>query len=867
MRVPMSSETTIFKRVKLTKEGITKTNDIEEERDNHIDTHKILSAEKDGVEAAIELYNNPAESVKSLKGVPKLFLGFPLLGSTDFPYPAVVNSKEFVSTPERDGIYLGTEDTDDIRKNKELITNANSLVFELISKLQSDRVVNTYDLLNLGNLPTKEWLDNEWLREQLLNPLINRILAIPMIKTEDENLISFEESLIPNVTDSNIEQIGALWKLFSRLIEFAKRLPSEDTTNQWSLVLSNWKSIGIIERPEIELTIDRLVKEIENSGTIGNLKAKLKDAENTIQTINDFYGLLTAMNKEEFFQSHNLLLNQNGKFAGKELFDDSGIDEHLKDIANLSGYDIREKLIDTRIDSGIRSKFSEKPQKELLDATIGKLTIFKDENFDANALMLEWLVDHDKREMLNGYPIKTLKSLKRLGGGDNDMKLLAPVKVWKGALQEFEDLFPGEYIISPKYTEKLTKSEIWLKLRDYGLILDDALYSEYRELNRKELSTLLQSNEELGEGDHKSASVMVSNIAFIDSPQDKSMIDTVRKSNEKALKFLKFLFTYVISTDKSWMSPIEVNCSCKSNHSIMPSIWIERLRNREWVPTRDRGEDKPSALSLADVISKDQEMLNKCTEELPTMLLNVLNVSVSELVMNVLAKDKHTRTELDRAIISLFSTFRSSPEKLSKVAELAVYDQELFMQEIEERLKIKEQVRKNQEIGVHIQNLLMEALKMGGFRVEPTGVGSDFEVENDYVSGDEERVLTIEKEGASKLFVEVKSTVSDYVNMTRKQAKDARDSPDSHILAVVRMDGPSIDKTTVRNSVSFVLDIGRKISNKVKEAEELQSSQEKAMSPGDIQIILNRDQMKFRINKQVWEVGLDFENFLLYLTR
>lgn len=417
MRVPMSSETTIFKRVKLTKEGITKTNDIEEERDNHIDTHKILSAEKDGVEAAIELYNNPAESVKSLKGVPKLFLGFPLLGSTDFPYPAVVNSKEFVSTPERDGIYLGTEDTDDIRKNKELITNANSLVFELISKLQSDRVVNTYDLLNLGNLPTKEWLDNEWLREQLLNPLINRILAIPMIKTEDENLISFEESLIPNVTDSNIEQIGALWKLFSRLIEFAKRLPSEDTTNQWSLVLSNWKSIGIIERPEIELTIDRLVKEIENSGTIGNLKAKLKDAENTIQTINDFYGLLTAMNKEEFFQSHNLLLNQNGKFAGKELFDDSGIDEHLKDIANLSGYDIREKLIDTRIDSGIRSKFSEKPQKELLDATIGKLTIFKDENFDANALMLEWLVDHDKREMLNGYPIKTLKSLKRLGGG------------------------------------------------------------------------------------------------------------------------------------------------------------------------------------------------------------------------------------------------------------------------------------------------------------------------------------------------------------------------------------------------------------------------------------------------------------------
>ena len=96
MRVPMSSETTIFKRVKLTKEGITKTNDIEEERDNHIDTHKILSAEKDGVEAAIELYNNPAESVKSLKGVPKLFLGFPLLGSTDFPYPAVVNSKEFV---------------------------------------------------------------------------------------------------------------------------------------------------------------------------------------------------------------------------------------------------------------------------------------------------------------------------------------------------------------------------------------------------------------------------------------------------------------------------------------------------------------------------------------------------------------------------------------------------------------------------------------------------------------------------------------------------------------------------------------------------------------------------------------------------
>jgi hypothetical protein len=206
-----------------------------------------------------------------------------------------------------------------------------------------------------------------------------------------------------------------------------------------------------------------------------------------------------------------------------------------------------------------------------------------------------------------------------------------------------------------------------------------------------------------------------------------------------------------------------------------------------------------------------------------------------------------------------------NPSELSKLAKLAEIDPLLFMQEIEERLSIRKQIRRNQDIGALVEALLKEALEKEGFKVDVTGVGSDFVLEHDYVKDDKEAIVEVKREDKTILLIEVKSTLQDFVRMTLTQAREARDKRDRYALCVVILKDAEITEQGVRDGARFVIDIGSRVQGKVQDAENLLMQQGKAATTGDIELEVEEGPVRLKIKKPIWETGKTFEEFVASL--
>ena len=834
--------------------------------------HELWIAKDDDVEIAIRGKKQGHETcqVETLQDIPKIFIAFPLFGTHDLPFPIVVNSRRFEPTDKRDGIFLGREDTEDIKRNKRLLEKANELFSKLISNLDHSKWENIHTLLNLGIPPEKDWLDKNWYIG-LLKKLIGEIINARVLKTKNGDFIFLKESFIPIVKGlEEKEKVERLWDVCCCVLAYKDKIPLKEFAYEWAKIFSGWESLGL-NLTEREVTIVKLAEEIEECKSLQVLKTKLDTEKDELATLNNFYKLLLDVEKRGLFDNKNILPNQNGNFKKKpELFRDVGIDETLKDISSKLGEDVRNLLLNSKIFVDVQNLLPTKNQDEVLNRIVTLIKQPRPEDsqyLQANIELFSWLLEHDKFEYFEGYPLLSTKEKIFIKlDKETKEKLLAPKDIWNEIARNYVDLFPQEYIISSSYFEKVSEKDKWNKLENEGLVLTDPLYEENEKVSQGDLDYLLLSNEKLEEEkEHEvTEEIKLSKIAFLET-KDKGIIDSVRNSKEKARKFLEFLFDFVIEEDTRWNTSMEVNCKCGSKHKIYPAFWIKVLKYREWVPLGRGKEEKLNSQYLASLLEKDKNLQQKCVQDKPSLLLSILNVSVGEVMMHIVAKDDKTKHELGRAMGSLYSTFMGNPNQLNKIAQLAASETELFVKEIEERIQTREQIRRNQSIGSLVETLLKSVLEKEGFKVKITGVGSDFVVEHDFVKDNIEQILKIEREEKTCFYLEVKSTYQEFVRMTLTQAKEARDKSDKYVLCAVRLDGLEINEENVKSSARFVTDIGQRIRDKVSKAENFKEEQDALAEMGDIEIEITEGPVRLKINKRVWENSYTIEQFLAFL--
>lgn len=823
--------------------------------------HTLALAAENKTAVAIPLIvSNGTISVKPIEpDVPRLFFDFPLFGTEDFSFPAIINSSDFIPKSERDGLYLGEKANDDITANKKIIEYACRLYSDLVDYACSSRWEKLHLLTLISIPPKKDWLDVAWL-QQTLQALQQSIAQKAIVRTDRAEYISPVDAFFP------IEfPLDEFWELALPL--FTDKLPARNHVQSWFEVLRSWASLfsKLVEDFNSALTFSKLCKAIAELQTIEALTSALHldNSKDTINWLNKLYDLIIRQSKKHLLENFALIPNQNGTLSKKtpSLFLDDGIDDTIKDISKAIGDNWRDRLVSLGI-SLDKSILAVKNQEEVLTATLTLLRQqTKSSNQDSSLLQpvidtLVWLAQHQRSDLLPDLPVATRNPDKDTATPfswlSSSTKLLVPAELWQTVPAEYAELFPSEYILAPAYHDRLTDAD-WQFLSQSGLIYPEPIFEEDTEL---EYQTIFVAETE--QKAHQLDAIRCSKVAFLDHPKDRGIIDRIRKSKAKSILFVKFILTCVIERDQKWLQPVTVNCECGSSHSAVPSHWFYYVKSRKWVPSANGGSEALSAQSLATLLETEKSIISKLKEDRPALFLNKLGIGIGEILRNIVTGgDDAKKLEWDK-VFGAILTSEVDPTKL--------------LAEFQERERNREKVLANQELGKKIEAIFAATfssaeLKTLGFTIERTGIGSDYEVEHDLTDGNEETLLNLKAPHSSTL-VEIKSTGKPFCRMTTTQAKKAVDNPATFCLCVVPLTGVEITEDIIRTKARFVTNIGELLKPKVSDVLSLQDLRNEAVAAvGEIEIDISETQIKYRINQVVWENGKTFDEFVSYFTR
>lgn len=271
--------------------------------------------------------------------LPKLFCDFPLLGTHDFSFPVVINSKRFDPNEPRNGILLFGDESE---QNKEILKNACLLYTSLIDYFLQNNYKEIYSAVHLPQIVSKDWIDRYWYEENIISLLKNKISEFKMFTMTDESKQALcdewgQENIFLSSDDSE-EIRDAVWQLSSQLHP-DKTICNSDVEKWYSSLWEECRNYGVAE----------LIAELESIGSLDRLSAIVSDA---VEYLNQLYNLIyvKCSGKTDItMRSNKIFPNQHGQFCLlNELKEDGGIDEVFKNAADMIGIDLRSELADNR---------------------------------------------------------------------------------------------------------------------------------------------------------------------------------------------------------------------------------------------------------------------------------------------------------------------------------------------------------------------------------------------------------------------------------------------------------------------------------------------------------------------------------------
>ena len=186
--------------------------------------------------------------------VPKLLLGFPLIGTEDFSLPAVVHSLRFSPTEERDGVYLGQSDDQVNQENQAVIEQACRLLLSIAEFAAESGWSRIHVLAEVPRVREKPWLNKAWLRSCLRSNLVDRIRATPLVVNESGITAPPNASTLP--TADSPEALDRLWSLAHALTDLNETLPRQAEAQGWYSAARSWAALLDRRLDELEETMD-----------------------------------------------------------------------------------------------------------------------------------------------------------------------------------------------------------------------------------------------------------------------------------------------------------------------------------------------------------------------------------------------------------------------------------------------------------------------------------------------------------------------------------------------------------------------------------------------------------------------------------
>ena len=132
---------------------------------------------------------NEQYKLKTEKEIPYLFSSFPLIGSEDFTFPVIINSKKFKPKETRDSISLKNNDSG----NQTIVEEASKLYANILENIATDDWKSVYNIAdtNISLSRSHKWISEDWHKTEI-NPTLRKsilkekIVDIPKSKEAKE---------------------------------------------------------------------------------------------------------------------------------------------------------------------------------------------------------------------------------------------------------------------------------------------------------------------------------------------------------------------------------------------------------------------------------------------------------------------------------------------------------------------------------------------------------------------------------------------------------------------------------------------------------------------------------------------------------
>ena len=877
IEIKSRSETTAYKRRSpLSKErGLHKV--VIEETVNGIRRERrYVVAQGEIAQVAIPLETNGGDTICApIREIPKLFLGFPLIGTEDFGFPAVINSLKFTPTENRDGVYAGQNDNNAANiQNEKIIEEACGLLVELIDFAAESGWRNICELARVPHTVNYNRIDKDWFKGRVNTLFVEKIREKAIALNGAGERIPPDALKLPFAETA--EGALTLWDLLADWKRREKVLPRRDEAAGWRDAVQSWAEITMRSASSYRETVDGdgLAKIVHNASPASaplNHRVRclnLKKDVDPIRWLDRLIGFLLkngfrdSVLRQRIVPSQSRILHPLPRFLR-----DKGIDEELKDIAHLAHeWRIRPKLRDVRVVSlkdeiGAGDWNNEDAARFLIDNLNARAVKNPDKVcFEASKRLFAWIVGREDWDTLRTLPVfsaeyesanrQTARDTLKLGNSPTRRNLpLAPVASWEEALQPYSELFPMRHTLADFYFDAISDSETWDALAREGFVRNGVIVKYEDRLNDP---TRFHADDLSEEDDHLTAELVpVTDIAFR-TGTDIGIMARARQSRSRARLFWRFVTEWLIHKDPDGLEVKQASCICGEEHGYYPAEWIAPLHENKWIPIEGtRSARQANAQSLADLLRGGEWTLASLDDNPAAVkLLEAIGVTQFDLTRSFMAETAEKRAKQDEDFTKIMIASDGDLGPVSKVAEYMNDDPGLFAH-IVERQEHMGIVHRNQCLGAHVEDLVRQSLESEGFIVKRTGIGSDFEIEPD----DAARLELAH--GDKSWLIEVKATTRREVHMTYAQAITAERRRDGFLLCVVPIDSakPHPELEDVRASMRFVSDIGARLDEPMQRLRDFRVSEGKvaAYYSDGVQLVVDPSAPRVSVANTVWE--------------
>lgn len=392
-----------FEKEQLPDEAGLKVMQVSVTHNGALTARKIYYLEsEDGEDIAVLPLKSTTEA-QSLRGIAKLFVFFPLLGTEEFGMDVIFHSKKFIPVEERDGIHLPVSNVNVRAKYEQNVRVLNSLT-EMVHNYYRNHAESISNWVEVAGLTfdcehhkedvtknffcdfKKKWsvfyqylpiIDYNGTRVNVNNSNI-RFFA-PVIVEDIENKQEGEQIILPTLYDAASHGF--------HLVDSTEIL-------EWSKVVASWAGSH-----QSMIEVEDIAREISNSD-----KAPLS-------TLRAFDTYLSEKRLVSLFDTYTLIPNRDGKKMKKSaLRNASTIPSWLSDIANGLVSDKVESLADDSFTGLVEmTPFS---RNDLRDAVTSKLRSLRQDFLDKGNLYEAPVID-TLLELCSVFATETASTVRR----------------------------------------------------------------------------------------------------------------------------------------------------------------------------------------------------------------------------------------------------------------------------------------------------------------------------------------------------------------------------------------------------------------------------------------------------------------------